>query len=281
MTTTADLGVPLIAASQAQPEITHNEMVVMMQAMQLGAIQVGLNTPPGSPTDGDTYVTGSAPTDAWASWPNRIASYQQGQWRFVPGRNSSGTIITMGARQTGLQIFDRTDNVLKLWNGSAWVTVVTSAAMNLHFGQRSVTGNTTPIAFTAAVDPTLATDSDYDQITGVFNATPDGENNGITQQTNSLTIQRNGVYEIKVWGTLFAVNACDIGFRFAVNGTLAVGRKPKAHVRNNNASAGVSGFGFHEFAAGDVITLWAACTASTDVTITDMVFAIVEMRSSP
>lgn len=123
MSTTPDLGLPFLAASQSQPEVTHNELIVMLQAMLNGVIQVGLNTPPGSPTEGDGYVTGSAPTGLWASWPNRVAIYIEGEWRFIPGRNSAGTIITMGARQEGMRVYDRNTNAMQVWTGAAWAAL--------------------------------------------------------------------------------------------------------------------------------------------------------------
>ena len=46
-------------------------------------LQVGVNTPPGSPSDGDRYVIGSAPTGAWAGQANNIVEWDGSAWDFT------------------------------------------------------------------------------------------------------------------------------------------------------------------------------------------------------
>lgn len=129
MSTTPDLGIPLVSQQQQQPETTHNEAVIYMSAIFNGAIDAGRNTPPGSPTIGDCYIVGTAPTGAWAGRANRIAVYTTGGWRFLPDRDSAGSIIAIGARHKGMTIWVRDDGAspaggsLFLWSGSAWVAV--------------------------------------------------------------------------------------------------------------------------------------------------------------
>ncbi len=119
MTTTAILGIPLIDSQQAQPEVTHNTAVVMLQAIALGAIR-RTNNPPGSPADGDTYIVGSTPTGAWAGKANKIATRFDGAWVFVPGVDSNGTNIPMGVSQIGLTVFSQEEGGLVSWSGAAW-----------------------------------------------------------------------------------------------------------------------------------------------------------------
>lgn len=273
MSTTPDLGIPLVAAQQAQPEVTHNEAVTLLAAAHYGVISVGGNTPPGSPTTGDSYVTGSAPTGAWASRPNRLAVYTSGGWRFLPDRDSAGTIITMGARQEGMRVWNKFDNNLYAWDGTAWAAFASIPFQEAEFGQRAVTLNTTAIAMTAAVDPTLATGTDYIQIVGIWNAPPDGQNNGVTQQTNTFTIATSGVYRIEYWGGVKSdTNNTQVGFKFAVNGVLGVVRRPKIFMRGAGEVHSGAAWGYAHFNAGDVISLWMASTLTANVTIEDMVF---------
>lgn len=124
MSTSADIGVPYISSQQEQPEITHNEAVLMLSATLKGATQVGLNTPPGSPVDGDVYVVGPAPTGAWAGRANCITVRSLGGWRFIPDRDSSGTIIPMGARQEGLRVWDNVTGNYYFWDGISWSGLV-------------------------------------------------------------------------------------------------------------------------------------------------------------
>lgn len=125
MATTPDLGISLVAASQAQPEITHNEAILRLQALLIGASD-WLSEPPASPTAGDVYLITDSPTGAWASHANKVTMYYGGSWLYIPDVDSNGTNITMGARQEGLQIYLRSTSspgggLLLRWSGSAWV----------------------------------------------------------------------------------------------------------------------------------------------------------------
>jgi len=120
MTTSADLGISYIAGQQAQPEITHNTALNQIQILQTGVISVALNTPPGSPAQGDTYILGASPTGVWAGRANCLAGYFGTAWVFVPGNDSNGAPITMGARHEGLKVYSKADNALYVWSGSAW-----------------------------------------------------------------------------------------------------------------------------------------------------------------
>lgn len=116
MTTTPKFGIPLISSQQNQPEVTHNQMVLVLQAIVGGAI-AQQNAPPGSPADGDCYVVGAAGTGAWAGHDNAIAIFFGG-WIFVPGVDDDGVTIDMGADQLGLVI--SIVGVPNVWSGTAW-----------------------------------------------------------------------------------------------------------------------------------------------------------------
>jgi Protein of unknown function (DUF2793). len=125
MTTSADFGLPFIALQQAQPEVTHNEALYLLQALLNGVIDRGQNAPPAA-LDGDAFIVGAAPTGAWAGRANCVAIYTAGGWRFVPGSDSNGSPIVMGARQKGMHVVLRggsgspTEIVQAIWSGSAW-----------------------------------------------------------------------------------------------------------------------------------------------------------------
>jgi len=121
MTTSADLGISYLAGQQAQPEIIHNSALNQFQVLLSGVVSVGLNTPPGSPAQGDTYILGASPTGAWSGRANCLAGYFGTGWVFVPGNDSSGTPITMGVRQEGLRVWNKATDATYVWNGSAWV----------------------------------------------------------------------------------------------------------------------------------------------------------------
>lgn len=124
MSTSPDLGLPFIAAGQAQPEVTYAEALIRLQALVMGAIELGVDTPPASPTAGDVYVLGTVPTGDWDGKANKVAIYYGGSWRFVPDVDSDGADIPMGLRHEGLSIFVRGSlNLLMVWNGSTWAPV--------------------------------------------------------------------------------------------------------------------------------------------------------------
>lgn len=113
---TPDLGLPELAEAQALPHVTHNLAIVLLQALLNGAIDKDTSAPPGSPTEGDTYIIDNAtPTGAWAGHARAVTIYWAGAWRFIPGDGTA-----MGARQEGLSIFVRDENVRYVWSGSAW-----------------------------------------------------------------------------------------------------------------------------------------------------------------
>jgi hypothetical protein len=78
---TPRMGLPLIAAAQAQKHVTHNEALRKLDAVvQIGVISVGLNAPPASPAEGDSYIIGATPTGAWAARPQCVAVWSSGAW---------------------------------------------------------------------------------------------------------------------------------------------------------------------------------------------------------
>lgn len=115
MSTSPDFGLPYIAASQAQPEVTHNEAISLLQALLNGVIDRGVNTPPGSPSEGDAYIVGSAPTGEWTGRANCIAVFFGTGWLFVPGNDENGDPIAMGARQEGMRVYVRDEDLLYAW----------------------------------------------------------------------------------------------------------------------------------------------------------------------
>lgn len=149
--------------------------------------------------------------------------------------------------------------------------------VDLHVGQQNSTNNSTSIAVTAASDPTLHSPADFIQITGIWDAIPHGYNNGVTQQTNQLTVGRSGVYRIAAWTTYTcSTNNTTVGIRFAVNGVISLSRTPSNRVTVSNDKRQIAAHGIHFFAAGDVITLWVASDTTTNVTFIDTVFSLQE-----
>jgi hypothetical protein len=83
MDTTDNLGLPYIAAAQAQKHVTHNEALRALDALvHLAVLDKDLGTPPAAPAAGARYIVGPGPAGAWAGRPGSIAAWQDGAWTF-------------------------------------------------------------------------------------------------------------------------------------------------------------------------------------------------------
>ncbi len=84
MSNTPNLGLPYIAANQAQKHIPHNDALATIDGLlQMSVISRGLNAPPGTYSDGSRFLVGAAPTGAWASQAGKIALTSNGLWQFL------------------------------------------------------------------------------------------------------------------------------------------------------------------------------------------------------
>lgn len=78
------LALPLLAAGQAQKEVTHNEALTLADLLLLPAVEsVAPATVPTSPTPGKGWIVGATPTGAWAGQAHKLAFWTVGGWRFV------------------------------------------------------------------------------------------------------------------------------------------------------------------------------------------------------
>ena len=108
MSQTAKLGLPYIITSQAQKEVTHNEA---LNALDLFVARVALDfvdTPPGSPAEGDIYIVGTSPTGDFVDHDNELAQYLTGGWIFY-------------APYKWLDLVVEAEDTRYVWDGSAWV----------------------------------------------------------------------------------------------------------------------------------------------------------------
>lgn len=86
MTDTPRLALPVIEAAQAQKHVTHNEALVLLDALvQLSVESRTLAAPPASPVEGVCYIPAAGASDDWSGWDGEIACYSGGGWlRIVP-----------------------------------------------------------------------------------------------------------------------------------------------------------------------------------------------------
>ncbi|HYF53945.1 MAG TPA: DUF2793 domain-containing protein, partial [Salinarimonas sp.] len=116
MTETPRLGLPLLAAAQAQKHVTHNEALLLLDMLaQLAVLDRDLGAPPASPGEGERWIVGPAPTGSWAGRAGQIAMRLDGAWVFR-------------APKPGWLAYVLDEEAIVIWTGSAWAaaTVPTS-----------------------------------------------------------------------------------------------------------------------------------------------------------
>lgn len=85
---TANLGLPLLLAGQAQKHVTHNEALALIDLLVQGVAQDAHRTsPPAVPLEGHCHVVAAAPTGLWAGQAGRIAGFVNGGWIFITPRD--------------------------------------------------------------------------------------------------------------------------------------------------------------------------------------------------
>lgn len=84
---TARWALPLLFAGQPQKEITHNEALVLIDALLHGQVEsADLSSPPTGAAVGQCWIVADGATGEWAGTSGAIALWTQGGWRFVPPR---------------------------------------------------------------------------------------------------------------------------------------------------------------------------------------------------
>ena len=80
---TPRFALPYIQAAQAQKEVTHNEALLMVDALvSLSLEDRHLSAPPVSPQNGQVWFINGAGSGAWNGQSNKLAHCDSGQWYF-------------------------------------------------------------------------------------------------------------------------------------------------------------------------------------------------------
>jgi hypothetical protein len=105
---TARLSLPLLAAGQAQKEVTHNEALVVADMLVQPVVEaVAPVQIPASPIPGQCWIVGPAPSGAWTGKAGHIACWSAGGWRFF-------------APFEGLSAWVASDSIRARWTGGQW-----------------------------------------------------------------------------------------------------------------------------------------------------------------
>jgi hypothetical protein len=105
---TIQLGLDILAANQVEAELNINNIVERLDAFsQLSVKDKDLNTPPGSPGEGDRYHIGGSPSGAWSGQGGDIAISFGGVWYFFTPKE-------------GWIMYVDNENLIYAYNGSSW-----------------------------------------------------------------------------------------------------------------------------------------------------------------
>ncbi|HKZ96211.1 MAG TPA: DUF2793 domain-containing protein [Hyphomicrobiaceae bacterium] len=103
-----NLGLPYIAAAQAQKHVTHNEAIRALDVLvHLMVLDRSLTAPPATPAEGDRYIVASGATGAWAGHDLEVAAWQDGAWAFHEPVEGWRTWVA-------------DEDVLVVWDGGTW-----------------------------------------------------------------------------------------------------------------------------------------------------------------
>lgn len=97
--TTERMKLPLLAAGQAQKEITHNEALTLIDALLFPVVESAeQNIPPAAPAPGQCWLVGAAPTGQWAGNAHALALWTSAGWRFA--MLPQGARVAVGSSRT-------------------------------------------------------------------------------------------------------------------------------------------------------------------------------------
>lgn len=102
---TPRFSLPILAVAQAQKEMTHNEALVLIDALIHATVETGPQAdPPTERAEGECWLIGADATGAWAGQEDRIGLWSAGGWRFIAPhdgmrvrRSADGLWMTYGA----------------------------------------------------------------------------------------------------------------------------------------------------------------------------------------
>lgn len=118
MSNTANLGLPLLQAAQAQKHVTVNEALVLLDGVsQLVLSSVDTTLPPVLANDGDCYGVPVGAVNEWAGRGGEVAVRTNGGWVFV-----------MPQRGWRAQVADK--ETVAIFDGALWVAGVVALSTN-------------------------------------------------------------------------------------------------------------------------------------------------------
>jgi hypothetical protein len=100
MELTARFGLPLLVAGQGQKEITHNEALVLLDAM-VGCVveRWDVATPPSLKVEGQCWLVPAGATAEWSGRADQVAIWTAGGWRFLSPPDGTSVYVRAGSER--------------------------------------------------------------------------------------------------------------------------------------------------------------------------------------
>lgn len=151
-------------------------------------------------------------------------------------------------------------------------------AVPTNYGELQISNNSTVIALTAA-SAGLNNTAQYTQVTDLW---APGMANGASLLADGIEITEEGDYLIQLWATISCnTNNTDVAFRVAVNGVLVTGRKIWGRLNSSTTDKlTLTGFALRHLLPGDVVTIWTAASADTNLIINDADFILQQVLTT-
>lgn len=139
-------------------------------------------------------------------------------------------------------------------------------------GEMYFANNGNAFALTAAADTTLATGSQYVLYTGTGAPWTSQNLEGITFDTDKLTVSTAGVYMMSLWATItgFPSNTAKVAFRYRVNGTTVSAQKAMNKSNSSGDVKQIFATGLISLAANDYVQLVVASDATGNLIVSDI-----------
>jgi hypothetical protein len=202
---------PELSVSQASKEITHNQaLAILDQVAQLTVIS-RLNTPPGSPANGDAYIVGTSPTGAWTGKANQVAYWLTAvnAWQFIVPAN-------------GWLAWSNADAKTYRLESSAWVELATGGG-----------GATLPVVRAITANEALGLTSIN---TFGFNSTASNYTSTIpAQSTVAWTADAEMSFKAASTGTLTITAAAGVTLNGVVAGSLTLQAGAAGSIKRKSA----------------------------------------------
>lgn len=148
-------------------------------------------------------------------------------------------------------------------------------------GDAIITGNTTATAVTAAVDATLATDSDYTKVTAGWTL---AHGDGISLNVDEVVVSVAGTYQIMFWADVkVPTNNNFIGIKYVINDTAPYSnRKLIAQSTSANDILNISGMGVVvNLNANDTISIYTAATKTDNLVFQEAGVVVILLHEGP